>query len=282
MNLSLFLLFGMTIFGETTWALSPPIGTTTQHSWKDIKSQGFTPVDFGRFPWLGKLISHNGLCSGTLVSPTYVLSAAHCAGTETSKWSQFTFLLQANQGASAAIREGKIAKTGFDFRAYKEAENAYNSSSKSREDFDRLVTKFQGITATGKDWMLIKLDKPIIFEKYPDFRMLSPGEIISQRWLSSILKLRTVWELGYPAQFNSNYPISTDCIYVKYVNGELVGQCRRFSSIFGARGMSGGPVVNLSEDKNEIVGLVSGIYNTAAADFLPYIFDEIIRDREAN
>lgn len=236
---------------------------------EDIDLSAFQEVDFIEFPWLGKLVNERGICSGTLVSPHFVLSAAHCSPKKNEltdfEENTVTFSLQENNGFSKVKVLGRVFKIGPRSRLIE-----YCKIKTGKKQLECLSE----FSKSKYDWMLIKLNTPIFLDKYPN---INPHFFMSNKFYET-------QALGYPNQYNSVFALSQTC-KTQYLNERsLLSKCTLpiERKEFAYKGTSGGPIIAYVEESNsfEIVGIISSILSDAnIKDFYKKIIHEIESDR---
>lgn len=180
------------------------------------------PAYYQDFPWVGKI----GGCSGTLVAPDIVLTAAHCFKGKGKSLTKAPFYLGYENEVALTETEGELIASG---------------DYKTPSDRD-------------EDWAIVRLKSPVNIPglKYPN---------ISSESLSS-LKDKPLTIVGYP-NTDRNYRngqvmyVQSNC-YIKGRYGFLSDKSFAHNCVAG-KGNSGGPILTKSKDGQwEIVGLHSG------------------------
>lgn len=213
-------------------------------------------VNFKTFPWLVKIKSYsNVMCSGTLVSPHFVLTAKHCLDDIKDVYLVYLF--------NDLKTENFIPSTALIWGSY--GDKSTLNKCFSMKEVSLQLECIKKLYSVSQDYALLKLSKPIHLEKYLNLTD------------SKLFKDDDVEYLGYPHKFKSLIPIAKKCWINHYDQLEKAIKvfCSDMNSINDEKGMSGGPLVK----NNQLVGLVSGNDFVSILDLPRNLIEIIMKDR---
>jgi hypothetical protein len=223
-----------TVPATTVPAVTAPTATTavvTQPTRADPSAavRGGTVPNQGRYPWIASIVgSDGGYCTGFLIDPTHVMTAAHCVLGKIG--------VAGNRVSIGGMRSDEFAEVRKVTRVWKVG------ASKTRLPINQRF----------KDWAILELDSPSTKDpvRVNGFQVTVSDADIANNML---------WTVGFGKQpgVQPPYPLMHASVYVKFDSGALVSK-NTLAPHGTCPGDSGGPLILARADGDVVVGLTSG------------------------